>query len=90
MLFAKIRPLYFFVAFSVGLLACYIMTPPPNVVVRFPSPYNAGKVVYKDKGQSCYTFSADQVECPTDALPQPLSEDFRQRTPSDNHASAGR
>ena len=76
---SRIRPLYFFCAFAIGLLACYIMTPPPTVVVKFPSPYNAGKVVYKDKAQNCFMFNADKVECPNDALPQPLTEDFRQK-----------
>ena len=59
-----IRPLWFFLAFGIGLLACYLMAPAPEVVVRFPSPTNAGKVVYRDeKTDSCYVYEADQVDC---------------------------
>ncbi len=75
MLLGHIRPLYFFVAFAVGLLACYLLTPPPEVVVRFPSPYNAGQVMYRDKAQNCFTYSATEVSCPRDGhgvKPQPV------------------
>ncbi len=79
----KIRPFYFFVAFAIGALACYIMTPPPEVILRFPSPYNAGRVVYKDANrQSCFTYNADKVACPADAglvRQQPFAEDFKGR-----------
>jgi hypothetical protein len=74
-LFRSIRPLWFFAAFAVGLLMCYVMTPPPEVVVKFPSPYNAGKVVYKDKAQNCFVYNSDEVACPKDRAhvrPQPV------------------
>ena len=80
LLFEKIKPLYFFIAFAVGLLACYIVTPPKDVVVKFPSPYNAGKIVYKDKANTCYTYDAEKTSCPLDRnviKPQPIMEDFR-------------
>ena len=72
----RLRPLHFFAAFAVGLLFCYIATPPPKVVVKFPTPYNAGQVVYKDDVDTCFKFNADRVECPADgsAKPQPLTE----------------
>jgi hypothetical protein len=38
----------FIIAFSVGIAACYLIAPAPKVVVKFPSPTNAGKVVYQD------------------------------------------
>ena len=77
MLFKKIQPLYFFLAFAVGLLLCYVTNPKPEVIIKFPSPYNAGKIVYKDKADSCYKYSASQVACPIDKSlikPQPIQE----------------
>lgn len=74
-----IDPFFFFVAFAVGMLFVYLSTPPPEVVLKFPSPYNAGKVVYKDKANSCYKYFAEDVSCPKDRsliLPQPILEDF--------------
>lgn len=67
-------------SFAIGILYTYLVTPPPKVVVKFPSPYNAGKVLYRDKADGCYMFKSDQVECSSDtgALPQPLLfEGFR-------------
>lgn len=82
MFFTKIRPVYFFAAFAVGLLMCYLISPTPEVVVKFPSPYNSGQVVYNDKAHGCFKINANSVECPKDAAtvkPQPVTEDFRQR-----------
>jgi hypothetical protein len=79
MFFDKIRPLYFFIAFAVGLLLCYVYNPSPEVIVKFPSPYNAGNIVYKDKADSCYKFDASKVSCPVDTnliKQQPIHEDF--------------
>lgn len=87
MLLGKLRPLYFFSAFAIGLLFCYIITPPPEVVVKFPSPFNAGRVTYKDKARTCFQFDASKVSCPIDRSlikPQPIMEDFRK-----NHSGGG-
>lgn len=78
-MFSKLNPLYFFVSFAVGLFFVYIITPPPEVVIKFPSPFNAGKITYKDKGDTCYMYRADNVQCPVDKTvikPQPLFEDY--------------
>ncbi len=64
--FERIHPLYFFLAFAIGLFFCYITNPTPEMVLKFPSPYNAGNIVYKDKSDSCYKYKADKVECPID------------------------
>ncbi len=79
-LLGRINLKYFLVSFAVGLLACYIMAPPPDVVIKFPSPYNAGKVTYKDKAGTCFAFKADAQACPVDRSlikDQPIMEDFR-------------
>jgi hypothetical protein len=79
MLLDRIRPLYFFAAFAIGLLACYVMAPRPEVVVKFPTPYNAGTVVYRDKADSCYAYDATKSECPRDPSAirtQPITENF--------------
>lgn len=74
-----INPFYFFISFAIGLLLVYVITPPPNIVVKFPSPYNAGKIVYKDKSDTCYKYNAHKQSCPLDKnliKPQPLFEDY--------------
>lgn len=79
MFFDKIKPLYFFISFAIGILLCYLMKPLQKVVVKFPSPNNAGNVIYKDKSDSCYKFDVSNVECPIDKSlikDQPIQEDF--------------
>lgn len=76
----KINPFYFFISFAIGLFFVYIITPPPEVIVKFPSPFNAGSVTYKDKADACYIYKADKVSCPRDRSlikPQPLFEDYQ-------------
>lgn len=77
MLFDKIQPLYFFLAFAVGLLYCYISKPPPQIIMKFPSPYNAGQVTYKNEDGTCYKIKSDKSSCPLDKSlikSQPVSE----------------
>jgi hypothetical protein len=73
---------WFSLAFAIGMLAVYVTNPPPTVIVKFPSPYNVGKVTYHDKADNCYRYVAEEVKCPSDPAmikPQPILEDFRQR-----------
>jgi hypothetical protein len=72
-----VNPFYFILSFAIGLFIVYIFHPPPQVVVKFPSPYNVGKIIYKDKHESCYAYKAVPQSCDTNTIPQPLFEDFR-------------
>lgn len=73
-------------SFAIGILFTYLITPPPKVIVKFPSPYNAGKVLYRDKSDACYMFKSDTVTCEPgpdnkSILPQPLLfEGFRRQS----------
>lgn len=79
-LLSKINLKFFLISFAVGLLVCYVMAPAPEVVVKFPSPFNAGKVLYKDKAGTCFMYKADRSTCPKDRASvkdQPIMEDFK-------------
>lgn len=68
------------VSFAIGILYTYLVTPAPKVIVKFPSPFNAGKVMYRDSSDTCYMFRSDAVECAGAVLPQPLLfEGFNRR-----------
>ena len=74
-----INVFYFVLAFAIGMCIVYITTPPPQVILKFPSPYNAGNVVYSDRADNCYKYKAEDVSCPKDKTlikPQPILEDF--------------
>lgn len=65
--------MWFFLAFGVGLLMCYMFTPPPPVVVKFPSPSNVGKVLYRDADKNCFAYKAENVECTSKSKEQPIA-----------------
>jgi hypothetical protein len=63
----NINPYYFLIALAVGMFFVYISTPPPEIIIEYPTPDNAGKVIYKeDNNLGCYTYMAKKVSCPID------------------------
>jgi hypothetical protein len=82
MILDKLNFFYFMLSFAFGLFICYITNPQPEIVLKFPSPTNAGKVTYKDKAGECYAYKAEKTECPhktKDIKSQPILEDFKNR-----------
>ena len=61
-----IDPLYFFIALFIGLFISYIYSPPKKIIIKWPNPENAGKVVYKDYADVCYKYKASEIPCPDD------------------------
>lgn len=61
-----INPLAFFIALAIGLFLTYIYSPPKKIVIKWPTPENAGKIIYRDSADSCYKYKANEVECPDD------------------------
>ena len=61
----KIHHWAFIISFAIGMLFVYILQPMPKIIIKHPNPENAGKIVYKDNGDSCYKYIAEQVECPS-------------------------
>lgn len=60
----------------------YLIKPAPKVIIKFPSPYNVGKIMYRDKSDTCFMYKSEAVECDNQGegiiLHQPLLfEDFR-------------
>lgn len=73
----KLNIVAFIIAFAFGIAYCYVVTPPSKVVVKFPSPTNAGKIMYRDNDDNCFTFTANEVPCTKESIPQPINvEDF--------------
>jgi hypothetical protein len=66
MIFKFLDPLYFFLALFLGIFIVYISSPIPDVIIKYPTSDNAGKITYKDEHDVCYRYIANEVECPTD------------------------
>ena len=59
-----IDPLAFFITIFIGLFLSYIFISPKKIVILYPTPENAGKVIYKNNtDNTCYKYKADEVEC---------------------------
>ena len=44
----------------------YIKQVPKRVVYKHPTPYNAGKVIYKDDSNGCFKYEVEEIPCPKD------------------------
>jgi len=67
-------PIFIF-AFCLGMLYVYLVTPTPSVVIKYPTPFNSGKITYVDNADNCFQFSSEEIECPSDKSkikPQPI------------------
>lgn len=62
----------FIIAFLLGVMYVYISSPPIRNVIKYPTPYNANKIVYRDHNQLCYKFNAEEVKCTEASLTQPI------------------
>ena len=61
-----VDPLLFLIALCVGLFYTYITAPKPHVVIKYPTPFNAGKITYVDQNDVCYKYQIQKVPCPND------------------------
>jgi hypothetical protein len=64
--FKNLNPFAFIIAFAIGIFLTYVMQPPLKVIIKHPTPQNAGRIIYKDNNDSCFTYSAKEITCPSD------------------------
>lgn len=65
-IFDYIDPLIFLISLCIGLFYTYIITPTPEIIIKYPTPFNAGKITYVDKNNVCYKYRVEKVKCPID------------------------
>ncbi len=68
----KINWLSFAFAFVLGIFYVYISSPPIRNVIKYPTPYNANKIVYMNHDNQCYKYNAEEVKCVEASLTQPI------------------
>ena len=79
---AVIKPFWFLLSFSIGILYVYVSVPKKTIVERHPSPFNKD-LKFKDANGLCYKYAHEKVDCKqsneTTILPQPIVENFRKK-----------
>jgi hypothetical protein len=60
-------------SFCIGLIVIALTEERPEVIIRWPTPKNAGLVTYLDRASNCYEYKPKQVECNDTAKPIPIS-----------------
>jgi len=48
---------------AIGVIAIMFIKPEQSVVLKYPTPENSGKIVYKDKNGVCYKYTSTEVDC---------------------------
>ena len=61
-----ILPIPFFISLFIGFLMCYVLTPPPQIICRHPTPDNIDTIYQNEEGGGCYKYEVDTVKCPKD------------------------
>lgn len=60
-------------SFCIGLIAIALTEERPEVIIRWPTPKNTGKVTYLDRASNCYEYKEKEVKCDETAKPIPIS-----------------
>lgn len=68
----KFNFLAFIIAFAIGIFYVYISTPKPKIVIKYPTPYNSNKIVYRNDNDVCYKYIVEEVKCTDKAIEQPI------------------
>lgn len=63
---------YFLISFCVGMFMVYIMEPVPEIIIKYPTPDNSKKLIYKDSADLCYTYESKEVPCNNHSIKTPL------------------
>jgi|TARA_B110001450_G_scaffold57193_1_gene53811 hypothetical protein len=58
------NPIVFMISLCVGIFFVYVITPPPKVIVKYPTPENSGRIIYKDEAHNCFKINSTEVKCP--------------------------
>jgi len=64
--------LSFFLGLAIGTVVNHLNTPSSTKIIKYPSPFNAEKVIYKGLSGDCYKVSAKSVKCSSEAIKQPI------------------
>ena len=60
---AKVEIFFIFIGLFLGFFIVYVTTPPPKVVLKYPTIENIQNTTYVDENGLCYKYYAKEVSC---------------------------
>lgn len=60
------------IGFVAGLMTVQITKAPAESIVIYPTPDNAGKLLYKDRAGLCYSYAKKYRDCDASAITTPI------------------
>jgi hypothetical protein len=61
--FSRTDIIVFFVSFCIGIIFVCLTESRPDIIIRWPTPENAGLIKYIDKANNCYVYETEEVPC---------------------------
>lgn len=61
-----IEPYSFIISLALGILYIYLTADKPQVIYKWPTPYNVDNITYRDSANQCYKYKVDKTTCPKD------------------------
>ena len=62
----------FVIAFCLGIAYLYIKKPEERSIIKYPTPYNSDKLIYKGFSGDCYKYKKEELKCSKQYLQQPI------------------
>lgn len=59
----NINSLWMLYGFLLGILILCVMKKKTKVLIQYPTPYNAGKIQYKDSLNRCFKYNSVRTIC---------------------------
>ena len=59
----KVEIFYIIIGLFLGFFIVYLVTPPPKVILKYPTLENIHDTVYIDKNGLCYKYYAKEISC---------------------------
>jgi len=59
----KVEFFYIILGLFIGFFIIYVITPPPKVILKYPTLENIDSTTYIDENGQCYKYYAKEVKC---------------------------
>ena len=72
-IFNKVHPVFFLLAFCVGLFISFVLTPKSKTEVVYPTPENTRKIIFKEPLTNvCYKYKIKNISCDSESIDMDL------------------